>query len=265
MPVYVSYTDESQSADQKSGKFLIAGYVANKDKWPEFSKRWHEEVISSKPSIPYLHMVDIRSESWRIRNGLTRAEADEKVRRAITIIAQSDYIDGYCTHVSEHAYNKLLYVMESNDSAMAAKSRVDYLCFGAYAGVLIKKLAGEHLDLQKVIFSISRKKGVSHHLEHSFHDAIQEMLEQRHPDKASFLGDVLALNMPDHMPLQAADVLCWHLQRRFNKLKPADPDTMKNIETLLKTGIRDVSVPDSFFDTVAESYLKFKRQEKDEK
>jgi hypothetical protein len=262
--VYVSYTDESQSKDQKSGMFFIAGYVADELKWPEFSKRWSEEVILSDPPIPYLHMVEIRSESWRVKHGLTRVQADEKIRIAVDLIAQTDFITAYCAHISERAYNKLLGVIKDEDPVMATKSHIDYLCFGGYSVNLLKKLAAEHSDLRKVVFNISRKKGVSHHLEHSLYDATKEMLEQRHPKFAPMFGNVLALDMDDHMPLQAADVFCWHLQRSFSMSGPEDPDTMRHIITILNRGFCNVALPDFAVEEVTKSYLEFKRREDQE-
>ncbi len=264
MSVYVSNTDESQSKDQKSGQFFIAGYVADEQKWPDFSKRWNEEVISSDPPIPYLHMVDIRSQTWRDKHELSRAEADEKVNKAVAVIAQTDFITAYCAHISECAYNKMHDVLKAKDPAMAAKSHIDYLCFGAYSVLLLKKLAVDDPTLRKVIFNISRKKGVSHHLEHSLHDATLEMLENRHPKFAPMFGDVLALNMDDHMPLQSADVFCWHLQRSYSMSKPEDPDTMRNIITLLNKGFCNVGIPDSALEALTESYLEFKRREEED-
>lgn len=261
MSVYVSYTDEGESKDQKSGLFLIAGYVADELKWPDFAKRWSEEVILSQPAIPYLHMTEIRSESWRAKHGLTRAQGEKKVRKAVEVIAQTDFITAHFSHISEAAYLKALAVFHREDQKMAAKSRIDYLCFGIYALFLVKKLALEHPELRKIVFNISRRNTVSHHLQYSLHDAIQEMLEKTNPQTAPLFGDILPLNMSEHMPLQAADVLCWHLQRSYSMSNSEELETMKNIILLLNKGLYDLPIPDVALEKLASIYLENKKQE----
>lgn len=262
MSVYVSYTDESESQNQQGGQFIIAGYVADKLKWPDFSKRWSEEVITSDPPIPYMHMVEIRSEGWRTKHGITRVQADEKVRKAIEVIAQTDFITGHCAHVSEDAYLKALGVFRTEDSKMAAKSKIDYMCFSAYALFLVKKLATELSDLRKVVFNISNKTGVSNNLQGILHDTMEEMFEKTHPKIAPLFGDFVPLNMQNHMPLQAADVFCWHLQRGLNMSKQEEPETMRNIIAILTKGFCDLPIPDEALEKLTSDYLENRKREK---
>jgi len=261
LSVYVSYTDESQSQDQKGGRFIIAGYVADELKWPDFSRRWSEEVVTSDPPIPYLHMVEIRSRDWRAKHGINREQAEVKVRKAIEIIAQADFITGYCAHVSEDAYLKALGIFRAEDSKMAAKSKIDYICFSAYALFLTKKLAAEFPDLRKVVFNISNKQDVSNALQGILHGVMEEMFEKVHPKIYPLFGDFVPLNMENHMPLQAADVFCWHLQRAINMSKQEEPETMRNTIAILTKGFCDLSIPDAALEQVVSDYLENRKQE----
>jgi hypothetical protein len=260
--VYVSYTDESESRDQKRGKFLIGGYVADELKWPEFSKRWSEEIITSSPTIPYLHMVDIRSEAWRAKHGITRLQADEKVKRAIQIISQTDFICGYFAPISEPAYLKALQVfLDVGPKGEKNHSKIDYLCFVAYSLHLIKNLSAEHPDLRKVVFNISRKKIISHHLQTDLYDAMVAYLRTFNPAVAKLFGDVVPLIMENHMPLQAADVLCWHVQRLYAKRESEEPEVKRNTVLLMQKNLYKLQIADSALETLADDIRRIAAQE----
>ena len=265
MSVYVSYTDESESRGQKTGKFLIAGYVADELKWPEFSKRWQEEVLASIPAIPYLHMVNMRSESWREECGITRAEASDKIYKAAQIIAETNFITGYYAPISEQAYLKALQVfVQVGPKSERYFSRIDYLCFIAYSLGLIKALAREHQDLRKVVFNISKKKPVSHHLQHVLHDAMIEKLLTLNPSVAALFGEVVPLDMRNHMPLQAADMLCWHLQRIYvTGGNESDPEFNRNAALLERRNLYEVPIPDSALETLAQDIARIAAEEKE--
>jgi hypothetical protein len=263
--IYVSYTDESESRDQKTGKFLIAGYVADELRWPEFSKRWHEEILSPLPAIPYLHVVDMRSESWRKEHGITRAQAGEKINKAAQIIAETDFITGYYAPISEHAYLKALQVfVQVGPKSERNYSRIDYLCFIAYSLRLIKELASEHQNLRKVIFNISKKTGISHHLQTDLYDVMIEKLSEWNPLVASLFGEVVPLDMRNHMPLQAADLLCWHLQRVYaTGGNENDPEFNKNAALLETRNLYRVPIPDSALETLAQDIARIAAEEKE--
>jgi hypothetical protein len=261
--VYVSYTDETESPDQRSGKFLISGYMADETKWPEFSKRWAKEVTIATPKIPHLHMVDIRSAGWRQKHGITRVQADEKVRRAVDIIADTDFIAGYITQVSEQVYLGALKILD--DAGVRSKknhNRIDYICFIAYSLALVTKIANEMPDVRKIIFAISKKQTVSHHLSHGLYDAMVDELRILSPKLGELFGEVLPLDMEHHMPLQAADVLCWHLQRTA-KVDEQDSEVRRNMAVLQQKELYAIDVPDSALITLAKNLVRQLKDEED--
>src|SRR5690242_1251495 len=83
--VYVAYSDETGTPNP-DGAFVVGGYVEPESEWPHFSKRWAETVLTSPPSIPYLHMVEIRSKGFRASHGLTDADGLAKVTAGVNTI-----------------------------------------------------------------------------------------------------------------------------------------------------------------------------------
>jgi len=65
MAVFISASDEAAGKNQRD-PFLFAGFVAPEKDWSRFlAPAWQERVLDGPPSIPYLHMTDIRSPQWR--------------------------------------------------------------------------------------------------------------------------------------------------------------------------------------------------------
>lgn len=104
MSLYVSWSDESSAGNGK-GEFIIAGVVADNDYWPEFSKKWVEEVLDPPPAIPYLHVVEIKSREFRDKYGLTWDDATEKVRLAIRVICAESPLRIYMASLPEAEYS----------------------------------------------------------------------------------------------------------------------------------------------------------------
>ena len=260
MAVYVSYTDETASAD-RSGHFLIAGYVASETDWPYFSRRWSDEILAADPPIPYLHMVEIRSEAWRQEHGITRVQADEKVRKAVQLIATTSYIKPYVAQVLESAY---LAAQHRIDDAGIETQRhhdaVDYLVFIAYA--LMVLTSDDHSGACRINFAISKKRHISHHIQHGLRDELIKGMEEANPALARLFGDVLPLTMEDHMPLQAADVLCWHLQRSHSDLTSEESEVLHNIRVLQEVGFMGSDIRADTLDQLAINLIRIMKVEK---
>jgi hypothetical protein len=50
----------------------------------------------------------------------------------------------------------------------------------------------------------------------SIMDLIREYLVDTRPERAALLGGLITASPQLHLPLQPADVLCWHLQRYYS-------------------------------------------------
>lgn len=60
---------------------------------------------------------------------------------------------------------------------------------------------------------VSRKKKVSEHVR-DFHEMLKSLLD---PPLNGLVGDLIPGDMERTLPLQFADVSCWHMQRYFAK------------------------------------------------
>jgi hypothetical protein len=101
-----------------------------------------------------------------------------------------------------------------------------------YAVVVIGNLSSVP-DVEKIVFNISRKQYVSHYIARHFKDSMIPYLEQRGLHQwARLVGDFVPLSMEEHMPLQAADVLSWHLRRYMcGLLKGEDVENAEQLDT----------------------------------
>src|SRR4051812_36503956 len=90
MEVFIAASDETADRE-RVGNMYYSGYVASVDDWTTFfTPAWQERVLDGPPSIPYLHMTDVRSAKWRATHGkgITVPDADRRVREGCDVISQ---------------------------------------------------------------------------------------------------------------------------------------------------------------------------------
>ena len=100
MAVFTAFSDESGSGDDR-GSFVVGGCVADVDSWSYFSTAWQERVLDARPSIPYLHMVEIRRKAFKLKYGLSDLQAEDKVRTASKIIDATGGLSNIVSHVNQ--------------------------------------------------------------------------------------------------------------------------------------------------------------------
>lgn len=230
--MYVSYSDESESGDGR-GPFVVGGYVAKESEWPGFSTRWASEVLQPYPSIPYVHMVDLRSEEWRQKHSICMEQCREKVKAAIEVITSSSFLLPFVGRINQADYLAARKRVEDKGWEYRQHAQyVDYLCYMTYAVLVIGNLASLS-DAQKITFNMDRKRYVSHHIAKNFKEGMIPYLKQRGRHRwAEIVGDFIPLSMEEHMPLQAADVLSWHLRRYWcGLLEGVDMENAQALDT----------------------------------
>jgi hypothetical protein len=89
----------------------------------------------------------------------------------------------------------------------------DYLCFIAYAAGGVITTARRFSDVDKVNFVVSHKHKVSQHIQ-EFHGDPRQQMDSPYREA---IGELIAADMQNELPLQAADLSCWHFQRHFAK------------------------------------------------
>jgi hypothetical protein len=215
MAVFVSGSDETSGKDHR-GVFHHAGFIAPEKDWSDyFAPAWRERVLDGIPSIPYLHMTDIRSDKWRKKYGLSRLEAEGRVDEAIRVI---DGMGSLYAIGSRADAGFFLDMFAGDDGKIltnkgAIKKFVpDHLCFMGYVFVVLNYVNYTHPEAEKVDFIVEHKHGVFDEV-NEFYDGMAGILtELGSPELVDLLGELIP-GHKDRVPLQAADVLCWHSQR----------------------------------------------------
>ena len=99
----------------------------------------------------------------------------------------------------------------------------DYLCFVAYAVNAVQYVQENFPDVERVDFVVSRNQGVSGRFT-QFKDSLRDFFKQENPALAPLVGDLIPASMEDRVPLQAADLLCWHMQRMLSNTADAEDE-----------------------------------------
>lgn len=114
----------------------------------------------------------------------------------------------------------------------------DYPCFVGYAFAVLHQTGHDVPGLRSVNFFISRKRHVSHYLQEDVRETLIQFFTESAPHLAQIVGDVVPLSPETNPPLQAADVVCWHLNRAFSG---NEEEIKANQEALNEKGI--VGIP----------------------
>ena len=88
----------------------------------------------------------------------------------------------------------------------------DYLAFMSYAYAAILYCQQFRPDAEKVDFIVERNGDLTDHIKEFYAGMAIACEANDHPELISMLGSLTPADK-DRVPLQAADVLCWHTQR----------------------------------------------------
>ena len=222
MAVFVSASDETAGKDQR-GFFYRAGFVAPENDWSEyFSPAWQDRVLLGPPEIPYLHMTEIRSRAWREEHGLSRLQAEDRVDGAFAVIDAMGSLFPISTRVDagflKDSFSKFKVIMSTGG---AKDFNPDYLCFLGYAWIVLDYVEKKHPHAEKVDFVVERNGEITKHIA-EFHASLEHSLDMiKRPSLKRLIGELIP-GGKDRVPLQAADVLCWHDARhQAGTLDPA--------------------------------------------
>ena len=215
MAVFVSASDESDGGHHRS-KFWHGGWLAPETDWyTYFAPAWQERVLDSEPKIPFLHMTDIRDPQWLSAHHITWDEAQEKLDAAAVTIAQMGSLHPIATNSNAGAFidahGKKKIVQNIRDKR-AYRYLVDHFSFNVYVFAVLDYIHHEHPSTEKVDFVVELKEGVFDKLK-QFYDTFADSLAYLHrPELIKYLGELTAVSK-ERIPVQAADMLCWHISR----------------------------------------------------
>jgi hypothetical protein len=212
MAVFVSGSDESSGTTQRDN-FLFSGFVGPENDWSSFFvPAWQERVLDGPPAIPYLHMTDMRSKKWRARYGISRLDVEDRIDEAISLIGAMGSFYPMCVHINAGHFRDEFATVKASKRAVK-QFEPDYICFLQYVFVVLNYLKTNNPEVEKVDFIVERKLGVTKHIQ-EFHSELAATLKaQGKGSLADLVGELIPAGK-DRVPLQAADLLCWHLARR---------------------------------------------------
>lgn len=201
--VLQAYIDESvsQSGDEM---FYMAGYINSAEQWAKFSDDWDAELRAA-PSIDYLHMVEATNLRGQFR-GWDPADRDRKVCRLAKLIR------GYRPWSVEVSVSGKEYREIMKPVSPHLFGGPYFACFYATISVVEKYHRSMGLDVPvDFIFDENGRMG---------DDTV--MMRRWVMDSAPELRRILASSPifrddKKVVPLQAADMLAWHLRREDEK------------------------------------------------
>ena len=212
--------DETQNWQ---GDFTVGGFVGPEHDWKRhFEPAWDERVLDGKVRIPYFHMTDIRSFGWRTANGITGVDAESRTDEAINVIRSMGSIYPLSSGMKISEFKSIFAdpLIKLGGGRWEIVKDPDYLCFIAFATLAVRYAHEMLPDCTRVDFLVEHSqkstenvKGFHHHLVSTFKPI---------PYASRLLGGISSGNKTS-IPLQAADVLCWYVQRKeANNLKGID-------------------------------------------
>ena len=127
MALFLSFSDESYGEAQKSGVFVVAGFLTDQAvSSREFAATWTAEVLDSKPAIPHFHMTDMFSKQFRRQHCLSKAQAEAKIKsaaRVMTAMGAKDMLCRYRLRLGSSTTTKRLRAYQCFAPAIACPER----------------------------------------------------------------------------------------------------------------------------------------------
>jgi hypothetical protein len=212
--VFTAYSDESGVADP-SGEFLVCGYVAEESVWPWVVAAWRDRVLDGPPKLPYFHMQEMRRGEWRQQHSLSFNDAENRIAQAILVLYSTGSMSALASVIKRRDIQEVFHSkFNRRKQVPIGLDEPDYFCFLAYVSFVLGEVYRKYPAATRVNFVVSRKQRVTHHLK-GFYEITKDFFDQRHPELAALLGELIPASMEGELPLQAADLLGWHIQKYF--------------------------------------------------
>jgi hypothetical protein len=211
MMVFLSASDETSS----EGFFHHAGYVASLATWTELViPAWQEKVLKGPPRLDEFHVTDLRSRAWREEHGFTEESAEARIEAAVDVLSQAEGLLAVRSTIDDtHFKNRSAGLLFKLNDPLRKPTyfQVDYPSFHGYIYIVLMMCAA-YPKAEKVDFVIEKKKEVFPAI-HDFHEGLAESFKKFGvPRFAELVGELIPGDKK-RIPLQAADLLCWHTQR----------------------------------------------------
>lgn len=235
-----AYVDDSAS-DQRDQRLFLAGYINTADRWIRFSDAWAEE-LRQPPAIGYLKMSEANGFGGEFR-GWDAPGRDEKLRGLARVIRHFKPRSMHAS-VSQSEFRAIVAPVAPHGFSTPYS-----LCFQAMMLPLAIFQEKERIKLP-IDFIFDDQEGLGTQAAF-FYGKIRE----RQPKKIRevMCASPIFRDEKHVLPLQAADMLAWHIRRRHE----ADPDAFQVPDFLSHDGLHMViDIQEDHLRHIAEGYSK---------
>jgi hypothetical protein len=230
-----SYVDDSGSDPEPGGVFVLAGYLMEEPRWEDFAERWDAQ-LRRPHAVDYCRMSDAEAGEGPFE-GIDRIHRNRKVMDLAQVLYECNPTSIYC-------------VMRWEDYIAHIKGQVDPRLDNPYA-VLFFKVLAMHSELQKRL-----NKGIPQEIKDQHGIAIKPVdfiFDDQGPaglkclqwysalrDRVQGPDRIVISNTPQFKddreltPLQAADMLAWHVRRAYSH---PQEDRRKMFDLIAQSGL----------------------------
>jgi hypothetical protein len=200
-----AFSDDS-AGETGDRRLFMAGYLHRAAQWALFSEAWDEELRAT-PSIDYLKMSEANSfrDQFERRKGWTEQKRDEKLRGLARVIRHFAPIS------FQFSIGRKVYENDLTPVSPRGLGVPHFVgCFGVVSG-LARYVASQGIKVP-IEFIFDEQQGVDADINLFF-----SHMKKSIPKNARNLIDGVPIFKNDKdklfLPLQAADMLAWHLRR----------------------------------------------------
>lgn len=200
-----AFIDDSaaQSGDRR---LFMAGYLHRADVWADFSEAWHYE-LQAWPSIQYFKAKEANNldGEFHYKKGWDEAKRNMKMSQLAAII------EHFSPFSFQFSVNRKLFEEELKPHSPYGFRQPHFQLSHVVVGGIARSAAQQGIT-EPIEFIFDEQDGVSSDVAMFFEDMMQEMPEDA---KKLIAGTPFFKNDRDrrYMPLQAADLLVWHIRR----------------------------------------------------
>jgi hypothetical protein len=206
-----AYIDDSRS-DIGDQRLVLAGYINTAEKWARFSDAWYTE-LRRPPAIDYMKMVEAVGLRGQF-GGWKPTDRDHKIEDLARIIRHWEPISIHSSVSQKHVREIIQPV-----APYALSSPYSY-CFEAIMiPIAVHQSQQKGLMQVPIDFIFDDQQGLGHQAR-ELYQAVRE--QQSKPVRDVLSAEPLFRDDKLVMPLQAADMLAWHIRRHFEDEDPEE-------------------------------------------
>lgn len=199
-----AFFDDSASDSAADRRLFLAGYINRAEHWALFSDAWDEE-LKSDPPIDYLKMAEAQNlkEQFSWRNGWTEEKRDQKLRGLARVIRHFEPLSFQISIDREFFYRT---------AGIASPRGLASPYFDCCAATVVSVAAfGANANFSGPIeFIFDKQDGVEDNIKMFFAYIVPHFKKRV---RAMIEGTPKFVDDKQYRPVQAADMLAWHLRR----------------------------------------------------